>query len=60
MTATATAATTTGDRTVSRYELAMIPAPRPTATWYPVPHGDVAYAAVSALKEAGYDIRNER
>ena len=51
---------TTGDRHVSRFELATVPAPRPTATWYPVPHIDVADNTISALQDAGYTIKSER
>jgi hypothetical protein len=51
---------TTGDRHVSRFELATLPTPKATATWYPTPHSDVAHAAVSTLQDAGYSIRSER
>ena len=60
MTASAVISHTTGDRHVSRFELATVPAPRPTATWYPVPHIDVADNTISALQDAGYTIKSER
>lgn len=60
MTASQVVSHTTGDRHVSRFELATVPAPRPTATWYPVPHIDVADNTISALQDAGYTIKSER
>jgi hypothetical protein len=60
MTASQVISHTTGDRHVSRFELATVPAPRPTATWYPVPHIDVADNTISALQDAGYTIKSER
>ena len=51
---------TTGDRHVSRFELATVPAPRPTATWFPVPHGEVAETTIQTLQNAGYHVKSER
>ena len=50
----------TGDRHVSRFDLANIATPRATSTWYPVPHVTVADTTVQTLREAGYTVRSER
>lgn len=64
MTATATQSRvishSQGDRHVSRWELQEVTTPRATATWFPVPHSQVADITVSTLRDAGYTIRNER
>lgn len=50
----------TGDRQISRIELAQIQTPRSTSTWYPVPHLTVANTAIETLNDAGYTVRSER
>lgn len=50
----------TGDRQISRIELAQIQTPRSTSTWYPVPHLTVANTAIETLQDAGYTVRSER
>lgn len=59
-TATRVVSHNTGDRHVSRYQLAEVPTPRATATWFPVPHSTVADVTVDSLREAGYTVRSER
>lgn len=50
----------TGDRQISRIELAQIQTPRSTSTWYPVPHLTVANTAIETLQDAGFTVRSER
>jgi hypothetical protein len=51
---------TAGDRHVERYQLAGLPTPRPTSTWYPVPHHQLAEITIKTLESRGYHIRSER
>jgi hypothetical protein len=46
-----------GARRVSRDELAAVPTPAPTATWFPVPHLSVLDTTIERLAEAGYRVR---
>jgi len=48
------------DRTVSAYDLTLVPTPAGTRTWFPVPHATVAAETRRALVQAGYVIRSER
>jgi len=49
-----------GDRTSSRTDLALVPTPSATHSWYPVPHKVVADRAIDALQASGYLVRAER
>lgn len=49
-----------GGRRVSLEELRQVKAPEPTATWFPVSHGDVADRVKITLLEAGFAIRKEQ
>lgn len=48
-----------GDVHVGRHELMWSVTPKPTSTWYPVPHLDVADTVVKTLEGRGYRIENE-
>ena len=48
------------DRQVSQNELAQLPCPKATSSYFPVSHYDVARISVDSLQSAGYQIRNER
>lgn len=48
------------DRQVSTSDLALLPCPRSTPSYYPVSHHDVARISLDSLESAGYQIRNER
>ncbi|MBW3541542.1 MAG: hypothetical protein KY476_14840 [Planctomycetes bacterium] len=50
----------TGAREVTLNELAMIEAPPPTKTWYPIAHFDVYRTVAQTLQSAGYDVGKER
>jgi hypothetical protein len=50
---------TKGDVRVQRYELLFEATPKPTPTWFPVPHSDVAEAVTSTLESRGFAIQNE-
>src|SRR5271157_1583430 len=45
-----------GARQVSREELATIPTPPPTNTWFPVAHCDVLDTTVRDLTRAGFEV----
>src|SRR5438552_1563011 len=47
-----------GATRLSRDELALVPTPPATATWFPVPHVSVLDTAVARLTEAGYRVRS--
>lgn len=49
-----------GGQDVTREELALIPAPKATETWYPVRHSEVLEAASKTLQDAGFVIAKER
>ena len=49
-----------GDQLISRSELARIPTPRATHSWYPVPHVTVADSVIRTLQDEGYHIKSER
>lgn len=49
-----------GARQVSRTELDQVPTPAATATWYPVPHGQVIDGVKDSLSAAGFKIRGEK
>lgn len=42
---------------VTRQELAIIPAPASTKTWFPVPHGEVARTVENQLSDSGFTVR---
>lgn len=46
-----------GARRVEREELALVPTPEPTATWFPVSHISVLDTSLERLREAGYVVR---
>lgn len=58
--ATATLNLHSGGHDVSREELALIPAPQATQTWFPVKHADVLQTATKTLQDAGFTIAKER
>lgn len=45
-----------GAQQVSRDELALIPAPQPTETWFPLPHSEVLEAVEGTLEDSGFAI----
>jgi hypothetical protein len=47
-----------GATRLSRDELALVPTPPATATWFPVPHVSVLDTTVERLTEAGYRVRS--
>jgi hypothetical protein len=49
-----------GAREVSLNQLALIDAPPPTKTWYPVAHFDVFRAVNDTLRSAGYEVRKQK
>jgi hypothetical protein len=49
-----------GEQDVSREELALIPAPAPTETWFPLKHSEVLDTATKTLQDAGFVIAKER
>lgn len=48
------------DKFVDRNALALVPTPKPTATWRPVPHIDVVNAVESTISNRGMSIESER
>ena len=48
------------DKYVDRDALALVPTPKPTATWRPVPHIDVVDAVENAIANRGMAIESER
>jgi hypothetical protein len=49
-----------GDKFVDRNTLALVPTPKPTSTWKPVPHIDVVDAVENAITNRGMMIESER
>lgn len=49
-----------GARTVEEGELALIPAPPATDTWFPIPHNDVLRSVKETLSGAGFQILKQR
>src|SRR4051794_20083672 len=49
-----------GGREVSRSELALVPTPEPTATWFPVGHARFVDTVSSTLANCGFSISRER
>lgn len=47
-----------GGSVVSHGELALIEAPPPTDTWFPIKHADVLDAATGLITSSGYSIKN--
>src|SRR5688500_12927565 len=58
--ATSTLINHRGARDVLLEELALIPAPPSTDTWFPIPHSDVLNAVSETLTGAGFEIRGSR
>ena len=50
----------TGARDVTLNELALIEAPPPTQTWFPIAHFDVFRAVDQTLQSAGYTVRKQQ
>lgn len=48
------------DKYVDRDTLALVPTPKPTATWRPVPHIDVVNAVENTISNRGMSIESER
>lgn len=48
------------DKYVDRDALALVPTPKPTATWRPVPHIDVVNAVENTISNRGMSIESER
>ncbi len=48
-----------GSRSISRAELSMIQTPRPTPTWRPVPHAEVAELALRESARRNWDVVSE-
>ncbi len=49
-----------GEKIVDRNTLALVPTPKPTSTWKPVPHIDVVDAVENAITNRGMMIESER
>lgn len=49
-----------GGKYVDRAELAYVPCPEPTRTWFPINHSVVANSVVEALGVGGYEVRRDR
>lgn len=58
--ATSTLVNHCGAREVPLEELAQVPAPPATATWFPVPHHQVFQSVVETLEGAGFSVRQSR
>ncbi len=54
--ATATLMLHCGARRVGRDELALVPTPEPTKTWFPVPHVSILDTTLERLREHGYRV----
>lgn len=49
-----------GAREVNSKELAAVPTPQATATWFPIPHAQVLDTALSTLTQAGFHVNRSR
>jgi hypothetical protein len=48
-----------GSRLVTREELALVPVPAATKTWFPVPHSTVVDRVRTTMQEAGFAVKRE-
>ena len=49
-----------GSKYVGREEIAMVPTPRGTASWHPVPHYEIIKMVSNAVESRGWTIANEQ